>query len=191
MTTASEAVTQQQPDRASCVGRAFDTLDYRDLFSVALPPGRFADVDAMARVFFSSQSRWFPLISMNTTPARMRRHLAATNFALGSRVGSWKVFDRSEDEIVFGDHMGFMEYRFSLSLRTAVLPEPGDVAQGSTAVRFVWRRTGRFYFELVKPFHRWFVRTTLQRLASDRDRALRGGQRPASRLPPDWAPASS
>ncbi len=53
---------------------------------------------------------------------------------------------RNQDEIVFGDHMGSMEYRFSFRLCS----ERSRV-EGATAVKFVWRRSGRSYRWLVQP----------------------------------------
>ena len=74
----------------------------------------------------------------------------------GPQVGSWQVYKRSDDEIIFGDDMGFMEYRFSF-----YMDELGNVEAG-TAVKFKWARLSRCYFGLVKPLHRRFVPLSLR-----------------------------
>jgi hypothetical protein len=77
-------------------------------------------------------------------------------------VGSWEVVERSDDEIVFGDSLGFMQYRFSFRRID------DEHIEAATAVRYRWRRTGRFYFALVRPFHRRFVAHALARVAAAR-----------------------
>lgn len=138
--------------------------DYADRFAIEVAPGRFATVDDVATSWFTRQPAWIRLLSTNSL---LRGGVIAAcrdnGYAPGTSVGSWEVIDRSDDEIVFGDHLGFMEFRTSFRLR------PGcthDNLEARTVVRYVWRRTGRFYFALVRPAHRRFMRFLLRTTAA-------------------------
>jgi len=80
-----------------------------------------------------------------------------TDYKIGSKVGTWKVFDRSDKEIVFGESLGFMDYRFSMRF------DKGDAEyiEVSTVVK-TNSTAGKFYFALVKLLHRKFVMISLR-----------------------------
>ena len=145
------------PSTGTLIETIFDAADYRDAFVVPASSVPFTSVAAYATAYFVNQPRWLSLVSMNlATQARLHRAIDDATFAEGDSVGSWKVHGRSSDEIVFGDDMGFMEYRFSFWLR------PDGAIEASTAVRYKWRRVGRYYFAIVKPMHKRFVPISLR-----------------------------
>ncbi|MFV1991978.1 MAG: DUF2867 domain-containing protein, partial [Acidimicrobiales bacterium] len=132
--------------------------DYQDRFIIETTPGQYASVDQVATDWFTKQPGWIRLLSTNTrSSASIESAIVDGGFQVGTSVGSWKVVARNEDEIVFGERMGFMEYCYSLALRA---DEPVTI-EGSTVVTYLWRRTGRFYFALVRPMHRRFIRFLL------------------------------
>ena len=159
--TAKPIVVEIEVEDGSLAASAFDQPDYRDAFQVQQPDTSWRDVDEIARAFFLGQPRWIAIVSMNLgSRADLEAALATTTFDVGTSVGSWKVYDRDDAEIVFGDDMGFMEYRFALrqvDKRTAT---------GSTSVRYRWPRVSGFYFGLVKPFHRRFIPIAMRNMAS-------------------------
>ncbi len=163
----TNTVEPSEPSVGTLVAASFTEPDYRDGFDVILGEDGVDDVAEFARAYFLSQPRWLSLVSMNlVTRQRLVEEVGDGDFAMGDTIGSWKVFDRSDDEIVFGDHMGFMEYRFSFRRVDRHL------VQASTSVKYVWPRVGPVYFGLVKPMHVRFVlmslRTTARRIVEDR-----------------------
>lgn len=93
--------------------------------------------------------------STNTTSkAGVEQAIDEGGFQVGRSVGSWKVIQRDDDEIVFSDSMGFMGYWY-----TFLLPanEPNTV-EGSIAVRYLWPRAGRFHFALARLGQRRFLK---------------------------------
>jgi hypothetical protein len=147
----SAAVVEATPREDSIAGLHPEPWDYRDRYIVATNPGRYHTVDRVATDWFTKQPRWLRLLSTNTTSkAGVERAVDQGGFQVSSSVGSWKVIRRDDNEIVFSDSTGFMEYWYSFLLPA---DEPNTV-EGSTAVRYLWPRAGRFYFALaVWPNH--------------------------------------
>lgn len=152
------------PPRADCIaGSSDESWDYRDRFSVDTLPGQYTSVDHVAIDWFTNQPTWIRLLSTNTlSKAGVDEAVAAGGFGMGSAVGTWVVTRRNDHEIVFGQRLGFMEYWFSFLLPT----DAPDTVEASTSVKFLWRRTGRFYFALVRPMHKRFVRLLLAKTVS-------------------------
>lgn len=150
-------VEEIDPVRPSLIAEQFGQVDYEDAFRIELDSPAWSSVDELAECFFRSQPRWISLVSMGLrSDGHLEAELGESAFAVGSAVGSWKVYDRNAGEIVFGDDMGFMEYRFSLARVDS------RQATGATAVQYKWARASRFYFRLVKPFHRRFIPIALR-----------------------------
>jgi hypothetical protein len=158
MPAPARIVHDVDPASDSLVARAFPKVDYRDAVRAGLPKGRFMDINAFARQYFLAQPAWLRTISMNT-PQRSKivRAVEQTRFQVGDRIGSWQVHDRNEEEIVFGESLGFMQYRFSLRFRPGA---EADAVEASTAVRLTGR-LGLVYFAIVRLLHKRFVRQTL------------------------------
>ncbi len=153
-------MTELEADSASLVGSFYSEPDYRDRFVIHLDPQKYESVDQVVTDWFTKQPAWIRLLSTNSiSKAGITSNVEFGGYTVGHSVGSWTVLDRNDTEILFGDQMGFMEYRFSFRL----VPGTPEVLEGSTAVKFLWKRTGRFYFALVKPMHRRFTRLLLAR----------------------------
>jgi len=145
------------PIADTLIAEAYETPDYIDAFRVTSNHG--SRVEDFATGFFLSQPRWLAKISMNLGDDRSRRQaIDRGDYAVGTFVGSWMVQGRNADEIMFGEQMGFMEYRFSF------LQQPGGSVIASTSVKYL-ERFGHVYFGLVKPFHRGFIRVALRNAA--------------------------
>lgn len=141
------------PSPATLVGASYDDPEYRDAYLIRT--NGEVTVEDFATGFFLSQPTWLARVSMNLGGKQSRRSaIGESDYAIGSTVGSWKVRERAHDEIVFGEHMGFMEFRFSVYLR----PD-GDI-EASTVVKYL-NRFAPIYFTVVKPFHRGFIRIAL------------------------------
>lgn len=154
----SQRITPCTPTPHTFIAGAYEQPDYNDAYIVG--DANVDDVATFATQFFLSQPAWLAKASMNTPKRQQRIDAIATgDYEVGSAVGTWKVHGRNNDEIVFGEHMGFMEYRFSF------LRRPDGRVEASTSVQYV-RRFGRIYFAIVKPFHIRFVKLALRNAAS-------------------------
>jgi len=83
------------------------------------------------------------------------KQLEKNRFQKGSIVGAWSVYGRDEQEIAFGQDMGFMEYVFTFHLASPNLLKVATVVQYKGAL-------GKYYFNVVKFFHKPFVRLSLK-----------------------------
>ena len=143
----------------SLVFSALPEPDYRDALAAEIPAGTYATITDFARSFFLAQPSWLRAISMNLlSQSKMQEAVTRTNFKPGDAIGSWKIYAENADEIVFGEALGFMTYRFSLSLKRGA---PSDTIVASTIAK-TNSRFGKVYFSLVKLVHKYFVRLTLR-----------------------------
>jgi len=153
-------IQEIEPNKSSLVYNAFDIVNYRDAFKIESPKDIFKNIDDFANQYFISQPSWLRLISMNTiSKEKMEENLKKSNFQINTNIGSWKIFNRNENEIVFGESMGFMDYRFSMRLDK----DTTDDIEVSTVVTFNWK-LGKYYFALVKLMHKKFVLLSLDKM---------------------------
>jgi hypothetical protein len=81
------------------------------------------------------------------------------------RVGIFKIYSRSEAEIVLGEDDKHLDFRLSvLCANQAALP--GKRRLVLSTVVHCHNRLGRAYILLIAPFHRLVVRSSLRRAAS-------------------------
>ena len=153
----SNSVHEREP-RSDSIAGLQSRWDYRDRFVIPTTTDQYANVDQVVTDWFLKQPRWLRLLSTNTmSQAGIDQAITLGRFRVGSAVGSWRVVRRDDQEIVFADSMGFMEYWVSFLLPV----EQTSTVEASTAVRYLWPRSGRFYFALVRPLHRRFIRLLL------------------------------
>ena len=77
----------------------------------------------------------------------------------GERLGLFKVFSRSENELILGEDDKHLDFRVSL-LQVPLSSSKAELTI-STTVKF-HNAFGRSYFFLVKPFHKLIVQTMLK-----------------------------
>jgi hypothetical protein len=143
------------PTQDTLASKEFTQIDYHDSFEIQ---GTFGNVDAFAQCYFLSQPSWLSLVSMNLFSTKsIQKAIDKSAFKKGSAIGSWKIYTRDENEIVFGDDMGFMEYRFFMLWVDETTVRVGTVVQYKG-------RFGKYYFALVKLMHKKFVRMSLESL---------------------------
>ncbi|MBN4047426.1 DUF2867 domain-containing protein [Acidimicrobiaceae bacterium AH-315-P05] len=155
-------VSQAAPATGAIVTSIYDSPDYLDRFVKDVAPGTFDSVDDVATAWFTEQPTWLRIVSTNTLTRRALQDAIATGgYRIGTSVGAWEIIDRDDDEIVFGDDMGFMQYRFSLRLSASAAQ-----IEAATAVKYLWPRAGRYYFAIVRPIHTRFVKVMLRKSAA-------------------------
>lgn len=135
---------------------SLERIDYSDAFFLATSPKNVSDVDTFCQRYFESQPVWLRLASMNTMSKKTLMHIIRTNgFVKGGQIGSWKIIDRNDREIVFGESFPLLTYRFGMRL------ERENEIYVSTVIK-LRGRIGRIYFSCVKLVHKKFVRMTLK-----------------------------
>ncbi|MCF6244490.1 MAG: DUF2867 domain-containing protein [Sulfurovum sp.] len=136
------------------VNTSLPQIDYSDCFMQHIDKEHFTSIDTFVKAYFESQPRWLVAISMNIlSKSRMKKDLKDNHFSVNDNIGAWKIYIRDDKEIVFGDDMGFMEYRFSMQLDDTLL-------RCATVVQYKGQ-LGKYYFSFVKLLHQKFVLLSL------------------------------
>ena len=149
-----ERVKEVTFDHKLMVTTVFSKVDYRDCFEVRV--NAVNSIDAFVRDYFLAQPFWLRTLSLELfSRKKLLESLENNAFNKGDKVGSWKVYGRDEQEIAFGQDMGFMEYVFSFHL------ERPNLVKVATVVHFNGV-LGKYYFKVVKLFHKPFVKLSLK-----------------------------
>ncbi|WP_298544518.1 DUF2867 domain-containing protein [uncultured Aquimarina sp.] len=150
-----------------------NTCDYSDSFK-----GKFTDkqdtidIIIITKAFFSTSPGWIgklfvlrnkivSVFGLKTGGKVKEREEALDNFKgeIGEQIGIFKVFERTENEIILGEDDVHLNFRVSLLLEPK-LDNHKDLTI-STIVHFNnW--FGKLYFLPVKPFHKLIVRAMLK-----------------------------
>lgn len=146
------------------------TYDYIDSFK-----GQFYDkfqkigTTEIGKLFFSSSPKWIDklfafrnklvrIFGLKTSEKITDRQKMLDNFKCekGERIGLFKVFDKTADEIVLGEDDKHLNFRVSLFIDNKNENKVNKNLIISTTVKFNnW--FGRFYFIPVRPFHKLIV----------------------------------
>jgi hypothetical protein len=161
-------ITRVPSPPASLLENALPRLDYADAFRGEIrPPGPLQPEDVF-KALFGSTPRWIDslLFLRNKLVARVglkvpsqspRHRLEAFQVAPGQSLGLFKIMAKNNREVLAGQDDRHLDFRVSFLLET--LEAEGTPAYGFTLTTGVTmhNRLGRFYFALVKPFHRLIV----------------------------------
>jgi len=136
------------------VSTALEHIDYSDCFTTVIDTKKFTTIDTFVKRYFETQPRWLAMISMNLfSKTSMQKALKNNHFTVDKHIGNWKIYLRDDKEIVFGDDMGFMEYRFAMRI-------DDDILRVATVVQYKGKM-GKYYFAFVKLLHQKFVLLSL------------------------------
>ncbi len=142
---------------------------YMDTFSIKLPKDH--DILEVTKAVFLSIPDWIiaMMILRNTLVARLglktgsepddyKQVINAFDGEVGSNVGLFRVFDRSENEIILGENDQHLDFRASL-----LLTPSGDEQELAFTTTVAYNNTmGKIYFAIVKPFHIVVVKSMLR-----------------------------
>jgi hypothetical protein len=148
-------------------------VDHIDAFCVDIPDADQHSIDYLTAVAFTSFPWWArPLYSLRNLLVRPfslmtgripeRREIdPSVVFKTGERAVFFTVIDHTETEVLMGEedkHLGF---------RVALLVEDRAGMRSVCATTLVQYHNalGRWYFKVVKPFHRIIVKSLLRRFA--------------------------
>jgi hypothetical protein len=107
------------------------------------------------------RDRLVSLIGLRTSHTRAPSPNSIVRFQPGDMAGMFRVFARSDDEILLGADDRHLDFRASMLVQR-------DAARSSavlTTVVHFHNRFGRAYFLVVRPFHRLIVTSLLRNVA--------------------------
>lgn len=151
------------------------TIDYQDSYSADLPVREQPiAIEEVGRAFFSTAPNWLKklfmlrnrlvkLIGLKVGEEVQDREarLAACNFEVGDSLGLFKVFQKSENELIIGENDKHLDFRVSL-----LIDRINEKLNITTTVYFHnWM--GKLYFIPVKPFHSLAVPAILKNMIQD------------------------
>ena len=155
----------------SAVATVYESMNLADAFAIQLPLGTSADPDVLWRFLVSQQPPWIGWLT-NVRDAIVARfglktakHLAIlSGEANADRIGIFKVYSKSETEIVLGEDDKHLDFRLSVLRTPDMSPPLGGQLTVSTVVH-CHNLLGRAYILVIAPFHRQVVKASLHRAA--------------------------
>ncbi|MFL6625355.1 MAG: DUF2867 domain-containing protein [Vitreoscilla sp.] len=164
-------VTPVALPRQSPVATVYDSTNLADAYAVRLPSGTSGDPDVLWRFVMSQQPAWIGwLTSLRDAIVacfglKTARHLSTLpDEARGDRIAFFKVYGRSESEIILGEDDKHLGFRLSVLRSPDLSPAVGGLLTVSTVVH-CHNLLGRAYIGVIAPFHRLVVKTSLRRAA--------------------------
>jgi hypothetical protein len=144
--------------------------DYVDSFQgEVMDPDHKLTVTDVGKAFFSSSPKWVgtlftlrniivALLGLKTPDKISNREQKLANFKCepGEKLGLFKVFSKSDNEVILGEDDKHLNFRVSLLLdHNTIDPTKKTLIVSTTVVFNNW--FGRMYFMPVRPFHRLIV----------------------------------
>ena len=155
----------------SAVATVYESTNLADAFAIQLPFGTSSDPEVLWRFLISQQPPWIGWLT-NVRDAIVARfglktakHLATlANEAKADRIGIFKVYGKSETEIILGEDDKHLDFRLSVLRTPDLSPTLGGQLIVSTVVH-CHNLLGRAYILVIGPFHRQVVKASLHRAA--------------------------
>jgi hypothetical protein len=151
------------------VSGVYQTVHLADAFAIALPPGSSRDPELLARFIFAHQPAWIGKLT------KLRDLIVAGfglktagelanlgNSAKAQRVGIFRIYSTSQNEIVVGEDDKHLDFR--VSVLCSGEPASGGELTLSTVVH-CHNLLGHAYLFVIAPFHRMVVKASLRRAA--------------------------
>lgn len=138
-----------------------------DAYAVDLPTAqaRQMDMQSLARQLLGRQPGWARklMVLRDAIVARFGIRTAKQMEARpGKRIGIFRIYAVSDDEIILGEDDSHLDFRLSV-LRNRDAGRHGSVTVSSVVHCHNW--VGRAYILLIRPFHKLIVRHSLARAA--------------------------
>ena len=171
------AVHAITPPVESAISPLYPGSNLADAFAVTFPAGTPHDINMLAEIALSNPPTWMAaLIGLRdrimsgfgvATSREMRARLEQNG---QDRLNFFRVYSRSDNEIILGDVDVHLDFKASFLLRPTA---DGRQELVVTTVVFCHNLLGRTYLRAIEPFHRVVVRAFLNRAVE----ALRPGNR--------------
>ncbi|MBV8324934.1 DUF2867 domain-containing protein [Chryseobacterium sp.] len=154
-------------------------FDYIDSFVGDLPDcHRKIDIAEIGKAFFTSGPKWgkkmfafrnkvVGLLGLKTgSETDQLKDAEHFTCEVGERVGLFKVFDKTENEIILGEDDKHLDFRISLLFNGHQnLPDHHSLTISTTVKYHNW--LGVLYFLPVRPFHKLIVPALLKNIAGE------------------------
>lgn len=155
----------------SAVATLYKSTNLADAFAIQLPLGTSSDPEILWRFVISQQPSWIGWLTnvRDTIVAcfglKTAKHLATlSEEANGDRIAFFKVYGKSESEIVLGEDDKHLDFRLSVLCSPDLSPTLGGQLTVSTVVH-CHNLLGRAYLSIIAPLHRQVVTASLRRAA--------------------------
>jgi hypothetical protein len=155
----------------SAVANLYESTNLADAFAIQLPVGTSSDPDVLWRFLIAQQPSWIGWLT-NIRDAvvacfglKTAKHLATlSGEPKADRIGIFKVYGKSETELVLGEDDKHLDFRLSVLRTSDLSPSLGGQLTVSTVVH-CHNLLGRAYILVIAPFHRLVVTSSLRRAA--------------------------
>lgn len=171
------------PKEAS-ISSLYGDADLADAYAIQLPAGTSDDPELLAAFLFSNQAPWVgkllglrDLLVGGFGIKTSRQLLNSRGPGTGNRIYIFKVYSKSEREIVLGEDDIHLDFRVSVLLRSQPGGEAATRELVATTVVHCHNLLGRTYIATIAVFHRLVVRSGLRRAAK------RGWPRSIAQIP--------
>ena len=158
------------PEQSSVIS-LYESTSLADAFSIRLPLGTAADPDVLWRFVMSQQPFWIGWLTtlrdaiVACFGLKTAKRLATlSDESDADRIAFFRVYSRSESEIVLGEDDRHLDFRLSVLRTPDSSPTLGGQLTVSTVVH-CHNLLGRTYIWVIAPFHRLVVRASLRRAA--------------------------
>lgn len=154
------------PPESPLIKQNFSPVHYSDSFRTEFSSSQHINVDDLVYAFFDSSPKWIEkLFTLRNAIVKMlglkvsdlndrKRQRELFKVEKGNGLGLFKVFDKSDNEVLLGEDDKHLDFRVLF-----LLIQNGNsnyVFTLTTPVRF-HNAFGRFYFAIIKPFHQFIV----------------------------------
>ncbi|MFZ4928900.1 DUF2867 domain-containing protein [Chryseobacterium sp. Mn2064] len=153
-----------------------NTFDYTDSFEGEMKSApQNIDISEVGRIFFSSSPKWgkkmfafrnkmVKLFGLKTGDnGKQTKNMNDFTCEIGEQVGIFKIFDKTDHEIIIGEDDKHLDFRVSLLYDPTKDKNKENCLTISTTVKFHnW--LGVLYFLPVRPFHQLIVPAILKRM---------------------------
>jgi len=158
------------PEQSS-VAAVYGSTNLADAYAVRLPSGTSRDPDVLWRFVMSQQPAWIGWLTgvrdaiVSCFGLKTARELSTLpDETRGDRIAFFKVYARSESEIILGEDDRHLGFRLSVLRSPDLSPADGGLLTVSTVVH-CHNVLGRAYIAVIAPFHRLVVKASLRRAA--------------------------
>ena len=166
LTSEFELITSVPLPSRSGITQLYKAANLADAYAVCLPAGTSNNPEVLARFIFAHQPSWISwLMKMRDMIVacfglKTGKHLAT----LPNRVGFFKVYNTTQNEIILGEDDKHLDFRISI-LHSAEAQPNGSHQLVVTSVVHCHNLLGRAYIFIIAPFHRMVVKASLLRAA--------------------------
>lgn len=153
----------------SGITQCYAATNLADAYAIPLPNGASTSPEQLARFIVAQQASWISRLMhirdliVAGFGLKTAKQLTAPGAAgNNSRIGVFKIYSTSDNEIILGEDDKHLDFRLSVLCTQATTAQRRLVL--STVVH-CHNRLGRMYIWLIAPFHRVIVQSMLRRAA--------------------------